>query len=178
MTPSGAAPGDSPDFRALVQRHGGAVYNLARSFASDSDHVQDLVQEIWIRVYERRAQYRGRSELGWVLAIARSVCVDQRRRERRRSDWVRRFAPTLPGEGVGDAEGVLLDGLSNQGIAEAAFQALADLPDRQREAIVLRVVEGLDPSEAAERMGCEKATIRSLIRQGLMRIRRNLESES
>jgi RNA polymerase sigma-70 factor (ECF subfamily) len=169
--------GDPSQFRELVRRHGAAVVVLARSYARDADDLEDLVQEVWIRVYVRRAQFRASgSELGWILAVARNVCLGMRRQTRRRVQGYLRLAPAgADEEPVEEAEDDLLPDLDGREPVVAAFRALAELPSRQREAIVLRIIEGQTPSEVAERMGCEKATVRSLIRYGLLRIRQRME---
>jgi RNA polymerase sigma-70 factor (ECF subfamily) len=169
------AGGDPQYFRGVMEQHAGAVISLARSFSLDRDELEDLVQEIWIQVFRQRKKFLGTgSLLAWILAVARNVCLGWQRKEKRRSDAMARSA-TL--EGTESSSGKdRLDVLDAKQRAASAMRALADLPSRQREAITLRLLEGMSPGEAAERMGCEKVTVRSLIHTGLHGLRETLEA--
>lgn len=164
--------GDAVAFREVMERHGGMVVTLARRYARDADELEDLVQEIWIRVYRKRHSFEDRgSLLSWILTLAKSACVDAKRRSRIYRSAVDRYAE-VPPEGA-DAEPPAGPDLG--GRAAVAVEALARLSYRQREAITHRVLEGLSPEETAKRMGCKKGTIRSLVRNGLMNIRKRME---
>ena len=169
------ARGDPEYFREIMGRHAGAVISVARSFAMDRDELEDLVQEVWIQVFRQRKKFRGTgSLLSWILAVARNACLGWQRKEKRRSNALERSA-TLDGPET-TASTDRLDVLDVKRRASSAMRALADLPSRQREAITLRLLEGLSPGEAAERMGCEKVTVRSLIHTGLHGLRDALEA--
>ena len=169
------ARGDPDHFREIMNRHAGAVISLARSFARDRDELEDLVQEVWIQVFRQRKKFSGSgSLLAWILAVARNVCLGWQRKEARRWNALERNATLHEPSSQGAADS--LDTLDMQQRASSAMRALADLPSRQREAITLRLLEGLSPGEAAERMGCTKVTVRSLIHTGLHGLRNNLEA--
>lgn len=164
--------GEPAAFRALMDRHGGMVVTLAMRYSNDADELEDLVQEIWIRVYRNRHSFEERgSLLAWILTVARSVCVTSKRRSRSYRSAVDRYAEQPPrGWDIPPP----VDPEVNRRMA-VAVEALAELPYRQREAITHRVLAGLSPDETARRMGCKKGTIRSLVRNGLMTIRSQLE---
>ena len=169
------AQGEPVYFRGIIERHAGAVISLARSFSLDRDELEDLVQEVWIQVFRQRKKFLGTgSLLAWILAVARNVCLGWQRKEKRRSDALARSATQEGAESTRDKD--RLDAIDGQQRAASAMRALADLPSRQREAITLRLLEGLSPGEAAERMGCEKVTVRSLIHTGLHGLRETLEA--
>jgi RNA polymerase sigma-70 factor (ECF subfamily) len=162
----------------LIRDYGGPVLSLARGFARDSDELEDLVQEIWLRIHRQRHRFRGSAPLPWILVVGRHVCLDQLKRDDGRAKAEGRYVKLNPppeeehGARAGrDAE---LDDLAAKQQASAAVRALTELPRRQREAIALRLLEGLSPAETAERMGCRRNTVRSLMRHGLQGLRRRL----
>jgi len=166
--------GDPAAFRALVSKHGGLVVTLADRYARDVDELEDLTQEIWLQVYRKRHTYEERgSLLAWILAVGRNVCVSHRRGADRHEKALDRLAASSPPE-QRTAEPVEVD-IDTERMAAIAMDALAKLPYRQREAITCRLIEGLDSDEAARRMNCKKGTIRSLLRNGLIGIRKQLE---
>ena len=74
--------GDGVAFRSIVARYSPYLAAVARSFAADGDDLQDLLQQAWARIYERRGDFDGRgSLLGWALAVCRRECLGRLRRE-------------------------------------------------------------------------------------------------
>lgn len=176
---SGWERGGHTEFRALIDKYGGGVMALARSYAADGDDQEDLAQEVWIRIYNRKERFDGReSALAWIMTVARHVCLTWQRRRKRRQHVARDFAalsasdaPDLPGDGQ-------LDQIHQQRRFQQSLCATLELPTRQRDAILFRYVEGLSPEETAVRLGCEKSTVRSLIRHGLLGLRAAREEVS
>ncbi len=162
----------------LIRDYGGPVLSLARDFARDGDEVEDLVQEIWLRIHRQRHRFRGSTPLPWILVVGRNVCLDHVKRDDGRARAERRYVRLNPlpedGDDAQAGRNAELDDLATRQQASAAVRALTELPRRQREAIALRLLEGLSPAETAERMGCRRNTVRSLIRHGLQGLRRRL----
>lgn len=187
MTGSGALPsrealacfhsGDTVGFRELVEQYGAAVKSVALPFATDEDDLKDLCQEIWLRVYEKRRSYQGAGPvLAWILTLARHTCISQARHRGTRSRAVQGFA----------AETIAIGGrpaptptpaafVEAEERARALFSAVNGLPERQRMAVVLRLYYGYPAGEVSHLMGCTQSTVRSLLRHGLMNLRKNLE---
>ena len=125
-----------------------------------------------MKVWERREQYAGGGSLGgWLQTLARRECVSHYRRERsaRARVEVHRLASIAGGETRSSATGSLR--LERAELRARLLEALAVLPERQRAAVELRLLQGLPAAEAAESMGCTPATVRSLLRNGLARLR-------
>jgi len=166
--------GEPAAFRALVNRHGGMVVTLALRYARDGDELEDLTQEIWIQVFRKRHSYEERgSLLAWILAVGKNVCVTWKRKQKRYDGALDRLTVQTAPEPEEPAPPE--EEIDVQRRAAVAIEALAALPYRQREAITYRLLEGLSPGETARRMGCKKGTIRSLLRNGLLGIRSQLE---
>jgi RNA polymerase sigma-70 factor (ECF subfamily) len=160
-----------------MERYGGAVRSVALSFARDGDELDDLCQEIWTRVYERRCSYSGTGPVvAWIIVIARRACVSHARREGsfRRAMALVASATLPPGpDGTATPETELLDNHRRRILLEA----LSVLPDRQREAIMARLWHGYGPSEASTILGCKQASVRSLLREGFAKLRRSINRE-
>jgi RNA polymerase sigma-70 factor, ECF subfamily len=131
---------------------------FARTLARDPHDADDLVQIAVERALARSEQLRADSRLSsWMFGIVRNAWIDETRTRGRRN---RVFVPEALGENVGDTlHESQTDGLSVQ-------DAMARLPDEQRVAVALVLVEGLSYKEAAEIMGVPLGTLTSRLARG------------
>jgi RNA polymerase sigma-70 factor, ECF subfamily len=131
---------------------------FARSLANSVQDADDLVQLAIERALSRSEQLRPQAQLSsWLFGILRNAWIDEARARGRRTKLF--VAPEL-GENVADpAAGSQADTLSVQ-------DALARLPDDQREVISLVLVEGLSYKEAAEIVGVPVGTVTSRLARG------------
>jgi RNA polymerase sigma-70 factor (ECF subfamily) len=164
--------GDRTVFRALVVEHGPSVLRLARSFTRDTSAAEDLFQEIWTKVWERRRQYSGEgSFVGWLHAVARHECIGHHRRQRARAARLERLRSRAILDGGGRSHPVGPRRVERAELRARLLQAMAVLTERQRTAVELRLLEGMGSAEAARLMECSPATVRSLLRHALTRLR-------
>jgi RNA polymerase sigma-70 factor (ECF subfamily) len=153
------------------RRHAGAVYGLARRLLGVDAQAEEVVQEVFLRLWDQPEKYdpaRG-SLRSFLLAQChgRSVDVlrsDTARRKREERD-LRRTA-----EGGYDLEHEVWD----LTVADRMRDALQTLPVFEREAIELAYWGGLSYREVAERLGQPEGTIKSRIRSGMKRLRSTL----
>ena len=131
---------------------------FARTLARDPHDADDLVQIAVERALVRSDQLRADGSLSsWMFGILRNAWIDETRTRGRRNQV---FAPEELGENVGDASSdIHTDVLSVQ-------DALGRLPDEQRIAVGLVLVEGLSYKEAAEIMGVPLGTLTSRLARG------------
>ncbi|MBX3471473.1 MAG: sigma-70 family RNA polymerase sigma factor [Planctomycetes bacterium] len=170
--------GDARAMDRLVERHAGAVYAFARRMLGDGPGLDDLVQEVWLKVLRGTAAYDGRSRFTtWLFAVTRNACLDHARRRRR--------AP--PGaEGGGDAEGPpavegvvdpsppVLDRVARRELGAMLEQAVAALPLEQREVFLLREHTDMSFQEISASLGVPRDTVKSRMRYALAHVRRFL----
>lgn len=131
---------------------------FARTLARDPHDADDLVQIAVERALARSDQLRPESRLSsWMFGILRNAWIDETRTRGRRN---RIFAPEELGENVGDASG------GSHAEALSVQDAMARLPDEQRMAVGLVLVEGLSYKEAAEIMGIPIGTLTSRLARG------------
>ncbi len=156
--------GDPDLFRRLVDTHSPRLLALARGFAPDVDGAHDLVQETWVRAYGGRRTYRGGAFGAWLVTVCRNVCVSHVRARR-------------PGREEADPER-LVDRSGNRPDDDAAraelrhdiSRALFELPERQREVVVHRMMEGRSTRDTALLMGCAVGTVKATLHQALARL--------
>jgi RNA polymerase sigma-70 factor, ECF subfamily len=131
---------------------------FARTLARDPHDADDLVQIAVERALARSEQLRPDARLSsWMFGILRNAWIDEARTRGRRNQI---FAPEALGENVGDsASETHTDVLSVQ-------EAMARLPDEQRVAVGLVLVEGLSYKEAAEIIGVPVGTLTSRLARG------------
>jgi RNA polymerase sigma-70 factor, ECF subfamily len=129
-----------------------------------ADSVQDVVSETFLVAWRRFGQLRG-EPLPWLLGIARRTAANQRRAGQRRQALVQRLTaePSAAGDPVVAHQGLLL--------------ALAALPERDREALMLVAWDGLDNNAAAAVMGCSKTTFAVRLHRARRRLARELAQE-
>ena len=162
--------GESAAFETLFARYSPYLAAVARPFARDADDLRELVQCAWTRIYERRLGFDGRgSLLGWMMAVCRRECLGRVRREKVRWAAEMAYSATLDA-GDGGEEAQPLSAAERRSI----HAAVAALPPRQRDAVLLRIVEGRSTREAARIMGCAEGTVKALLHQGVERLRESM----
>ncbi len=163
--------GDVRAFEMLVVKYQRRIERLIGRMVRDTDLVQDIAQETFIRAYRALPQFRGEAAFyTWLYRIAvntaKKALVDMRR------DPVvteSALARDDEGEETSRAEAELSDGetpdavLASKEIAQAVNAAVEALSEDLRQAITLREIEGLSYEEIAEVMNCPIGTVRSRI---------------
>lgn len=131
-------------------------------------YADELLQESWVRIYRKRAGFSGRgSFVGWALAVSRNVC----RMSLRGGTGTVQVSLHEHGDVPDAADGPAAQ-LARRRRAKALYEALERLTSREREAIVLRLLEERRPAEVAELMGIKEVSVRSLVHRGLKKLRR------
>jgi RNA polymerase sigma-70 factor (ECF subfamily) len=165
------AAGDGGALRELYDRHARSVYSLAVRILRSQPDAEDLVQEVFVQAWRLAGRYdtsRG-TVAGWLLMQAKSRAIDRLRGRRSRPEGV------VVDPSVVDAAADASEGADAQLVraqeAERVRRALDDLPLLQRTAVELAYYEGLTHTEIAERLEQPLGTVKTRIRQGLLRLR-------
>lgn len=158
----GASPAGSHNFEQVFRTSYDAVYRYAARRVP-AEAVQDVVSETFLVAWRRFEELRG-EPLPWLLGIARRVCANQLRTRERHEALARRLSAETPARVEGayraDDPDVLL--------------ALAALPERDREALMLVAWDGLDNDAAAAVMRCTKATFAVRLHRARRRLAQRL----
>ena len=149
------------------------IWIAARHYARDDQHTDDLFQACWIHILERLESFKRPGTFGrWAIAVSKNVCLKQLRAEKRI------LGGSVALEAIGEVPGVgpePLEKLQTNRLRSILDDALSSLPDRERDAIVLRVLEGMSAKEAAQILRVSVPGARSLVRKGLARLRKKRE---
>jgi RNA polymerase sigma-70 factor (ECF subfamily) len=150
-----ARAGDRAAFGMLVERYAGAARRVARAVLGDPDDADDAAQDAMLSALVKLEQYDPRRPFGpWLLRIVANAATDRRRRRA-----VRRVDPLEPALVAG---GTRPDTVTERrALAQRLREALAELPERRRLAVVLFDVEGYSHAEIATILGIPEGTVRS-----------------
>jgi RNA polymerase sigma factor (sigma-70 family) len=155
-----AEHGDEAAFRALYRRHTPRLYRTAlRIAAGDAAEAEEIAHDAWIRAVPRFSSFEWRAQLStWLVSIALNCA-----RERRRAAGMVEALEVEPPASDRELEG-----------APARIdveRALAQLPPRYREVVVLHELEGYTHEEIAELLGIEPGTSKSQLHHARRRLR-------
>jgi len=150
-----AQAGDREAFGELVRRYAGQARRIARTILGDPEDADDAAQDGFLAALRHIGRFDPTRPFGpWLLKIVANAAADRRRRRR-----VRQAEPLAPYLATtGDSPDRAAD-LSGLGAALRA--ALAELPERQRAALVLFDSEGYSHREIGEILGIPEGTVRS-----------------
>jgi RNA polymerase sigma-70 factor (ECF subfamily) len=158
-----AQNGDVQAFESLYREHSSAVYALCRRMVGDEQQARELVQDVFVRAWQRLPSFQGHSALGtWLHRLAVNVVLEHLRSIKRDTA---RF--------VDDADEVPLMGGSRPDIQIDIDRAVAQLPTGARTVFVLHDVEGYSHDEIAQMTGIAAGTARAQLwraRRALMRL--------
>lgn len=160
---AGFASGDLSAARALTARLSPMVYRLAFRLLQDAGLAEDVTQDAMLRLWRIAPEWRrGEAKVStWLYGVAFNLCRDRMRQARRRAaaalDEVAEPVDPTPGAAVG---------LQQRQQQDALQAALGTLPERQRQAVVLRHIEERANPEIAEIMGISVEAVESLTARG------------
>lgn len=156
--------GDKNSFSTLVLRHQRGLLRLGLRFVKDLDSAEDIVQEAFIKAYEKLNTFEGRSSFkSWLYQIALNTARNRLRESRR---------PTVDVDDAHLAVGAVVEtNLVHTAVAELLNKEVEKLPFRQRTALVLRVYEDLSFHEIAEIMECPYDTAKANYRHALLKLK-------
>lgn len=152
--------------------HAAGVAALAARLLRDAEAGRDVCQETFVRFDERMDEVRG-DPGPWLRAVASNLALDRlrrRRRDARALDALARRAREAEA-GAGPGAGGPPDPVLAQERRERVLGALADLPDRQREVVALRVLEGETFPTVARALGISEGSAKVHLRRAVERLR-------
>lgn len=154
-----AAERDEGAFEQLVRRHTPALYAGALRATGSPDLAEDVVQQAWMSAWLHLPGFRGESSVRtWLYRIVLSTALNALRRRRRTTPLEDVDEPVDPHRTDAEAE--------RRERAREVRHAVAQLPERQRDAVVLRDLEGLSYEEVAAALGCSVSSVKSALHRG------------
>ncbi len=169
------ATGDQQAFAALYDELAPTLYGTVLRVVRDPAQSEEVTQEVFLEVWRHAGRFdpaRG-GVRGWAVTIARRRAVDCVRSEQARRDRQRVHTAT-PAGGPDDPVDAVVDSLER----DRARSVLAELSDAQREALELAFFGGLTHVEVADHLGLPLGTVKTRIRDGLIRLRSLMEAHA
>lgn len=149
----------APSFPLVYEEHFDFVWRSARRLGVPKACVDDVVQDVFVTVYRRLGDFEGRSQLKtWILGILRHIISDMRRGQRRKPTSELDHEPA-DGRGLSPQDAAV----RSEGF-KLLREALATLPDDQREVFVLAELEQLSSPEIASALDVNLNTVYSRLR--------------
>lgn len=166
--------GDAGAFEALYRHHRGPLYRFLLRQVNDAATAEELFQDVWMRVIDSRERYQPRARFSsWLYAIAHNRLMDHyRARGRARFLSPEEAAAAIDDLPSADIPAEMLVDMKRA--AERLLEALARLPDTQREAFLLQQEGDLSIEEIGAATGVSRETAKSRLRYALAKLREEL----
>jgi RNA polymerase sigma-70 factor (ECF subfamily) len=170
---------DHRAFAGLLERWEGPIYSLCVRMTGDPHRGEDLKQEAFARVFEKRKSYNPELKFStWLWRIALNICYDELRRRQRRPEF-----------SLHDEDGQTMDAIAELPVSQSGPDSLAaqeeegglvraalmQLPEIYRSVLVLRHYEGLKLREIAEVLEIPEGTVNSRMAEAISLLAKLLE---
>ena len=169
-----AREGDPEAFERLMTPLEGLIWRVCWHYMGERQAAEDCGQETMLRIWRGLASYREDSGLeSWAYRIAANCCLDAlRKRKREKALSMENLAEQGfdPPDPKADTEEQVLAGVEQAQLREA----IALLPEEQRDALVLTQLEGLSYERTAQMLGVSEGTVKSRINRAKARLREML----
>jgi RNA polymerase sigma-70 factor (ECF subfamily) len=166
-------------FRVLIRRYQGKLFSIAYGITLDREESLDIVQEVFLKVYEKIHTFREESRLStWLHRITVNQCLNWKRRWKRRFRW---HHQPLERDDAGDLPELGTDAdypetlYQKKEFARIFWQRLKELPEEARTVFVLKEVEGLSYDEIARVLKIKRGTVSSRLFYARKRLRESLK---
>ncbi len=161
-----ARTGDRRAVDQLLAKYEQPIYRFGLRMCGDEESAREVLQETMIAAFKNLPGFRGDAALStWLFQIARSFCIKERRGVRPTTE----IDEHLPDRADSPDQQV-----HARQIGRALADAIAELPAEQREALVLRDVEGLSAEESAQIAGVEVGALKSRLHRARLALRHRL----
>ncbi len=173
--------GDMEAFEELVEKHKQPIVNFVGRTLQDATEAEDLAQNVFVQVFKSAGRYRVSAKFStWLFTIARNLCLNEiRRRSRHPADSLDAEHPDQENQPFRQFEDRKLfsapDQLLQGELLAKVEEAIANLPETQRTALLLCREEELSYEEIAEVLGCSVSATKSLIHRGRETLKRKLK---
>ncbi len=166
---------DVDAFEQLYDRHSRIVYALVLRIVQQASTAEEVVQDVFLQLWRNASRYDTRRGpfVPWLMAVARNRALDHLRlkseRQRRREDQTEELPPVI---GFPQFE----KALDEKRRAERVRAVMGSLNPQQKKVIELAYFEGLSHTEIAETLKEPLGTVKSWIRNGLLRLKEGLQA--
>jgi RNA polymerase sigma-70 factor (ECF subfamily) len=160
---SGVREGDERAFRELVEATEDRVYGTIVKMLGGIEGAEDLAQKVYLRIWQARARYEPTAKFStWMFSIVRRLVFNERRGRARRGAVFYEAAVEEPAREASGGVSPASEASAGE-LARAIDAALAELPQEQRMAMILRRYEEMPYEEIAVVLGTTVPAVKSLL---------------
>jgi len=175
-----AQQGDMAAFAALFQRHRQMIANLTYRMTGNRDDADDLEQETFYRAYRSASTYKQIAKFStWLYTIALNLCRNELRRRKHKFYSLEEMAEREEEPGVRidieDESAKPERDVEQKELSELIKMAIDSLPEKFRQPLVLRDVQGLSYEETGEILNLPEGTVKSRINRARQRVKKILQ---
>jgi len=172
--------GDTDAFRELVERYQRTVINTIHRAIGDAWEAEDLAQRVFLQVYRSAKRYQPTAKFTtWLFTITRNTLLNEHRRSRHAAESLEALQEPRDPESAGwqapdktapdPAQEVI-----ERELKEKIMEAVRELPEAQRTAVILCRYEGLSYEEIAQVLGCSVSATKSLLHRARLTLKEKL----
>jgi RNA polymerase sigma factor (sigma-70 family) len=155
--------GEAQAFDLLVERHQAPLLRFASGILRDSSRAEDVVQEVFLRLLRMGPELGSGASAGpWLFRVCRNLAYDTMKMETRENARRDKIAVPEQSEPSSDCE--------HQEVLTLVQREMLQLPEREREALWLKVHDGLTYAEIGEVLGVKAGTVGWLVHEGMNRL--------
>ena len=158
------------EFERVVSDSRDRLYGYALYFLGRREEAEDVVQEVYMRLWQHRNEVDSGRSTGWLVSVTRNLCRDQLRRRKVRSNVD--VNSDVVQEAVGEA-------VADRAASTAVFREMLDtalqkLPDPQKSIVVLREIQGMSYREIGDALELPMTTVKVYLHRGRRALRNEL----
>jgi RNA polymerase sigma-70 factor (ECF subfamily) len=156
---------DQSAWEGIVARYRRKVFHIAYKFTGKHDEAEDLSQEIFLKLFKSLDKFNRDADFStWLSSVARNYCIDHYRASKREKEVV--VEDLVAMDLAPAASGNPHRALEDRDRRSFLRRGLELLPDKLREAVILRDLQGLSYQEMADRLRLPEGTVKSRINRG------------
>ncbi len=174
--------GDQDAFRILFTKYKRKIINFCFRFCGDKEMSEELAQEVFLRVYKAAPRYRPDANFStWIFRIATNVCLNEVRKKKYNYKIESLDTSMNSGEKESSKEIEDKTGQAPQDLLEDKErhlfiqQAISNLPEKQRAALLLRIYHGFSYQEIGRQIKKTEKGVKSLIHRGRQNLKNTLQ---
>jgi RNA polymerase sigma-70 factor (ECF subfamily) len=174
------AAGDEQAFAMAYDRYADLIFGSVVRFSGDRETAAEVVQDAFLTLWRKARKFdrRSGSLLGWLLRVARNRAIDMHRAQSRRPVSVAPLADAVLPPDASVRDPAVLDpaAIADQHWLQALVRTyVSELPDEERDVLLLAYANGLSQSEISGRTGLPLGTVKSRTRRAMAHLRDRLE---
>jgi len=172
--------GNMEAFEKLFKEFNKKVFNTALSYIQNVEEAEEITQDVFIEIHHSASKFEGKSSVStWIFRIAVNKALDHlryKKRKKRFGFFINLFDPEEKNTAYDfpnyEHPGILLEKKEESKIL---FEAVEQLPEQQKTAFVMAIIEQIPQKEVAEIMNSSVKAVESLIQRAKVNLRKSLE---